>query len=61
MANNVFLTYDELNIIDIAVRQRMEDKRFRNNPSYQALCKALVEKVRAEQRRQEIAGNIING
>ena len=27
MANNVFLTYDELNIIDIAVRQRMEDKR----------------------------------
>lgn len=51
--NNMYLSYEELNILDVAVRNRMKNQSVKNIPSYQEKCKKILDKVREEMRRQE--------
>lgn len=51
--NNMYLSYEELNILDVAIRNRMKNQSVKNILTYQDRCKKLLDKVRAEMRRQE--------
>lgn len=47
-------TYDELAMLDVAIRQRMASKQVKGLEPYREMCKSALGKVRAEMRRQEI-------
>lgn len=52
--NGLQFTYDELVMLDVAIRQRMESKQVKGLEHYQAMCKSALDKVREETRRQEL-------
>lgn len=49
----MYFSYGELNILDVAVRNRMKNQSVKNIQSYQDKCKKILDKVREEMRRQE--------
>lgn len=52
--NGLQFTYDELVMLDVAIRQRMASKQVKELEHYQAMCKSALDKVREETRRQEL-------
>ena len=52
--NGLQFDYDELVMLDVAIRQRMANKQVKGLEHYQAMCKSALDKVREETRRQEL-------
>ena len=52
--NGLQFDYDELVMLDVAIRQRMASKQVKGLEHYQAMCKSALDKVREETRRQEL-------
>lgn len=53
MKNNLYFTYEELNIIDVAIRNRMKNNSVKGIESYQNRCKKILAKVRTEMKKWE--------
>lgn len=51
--NNIHFSYEELNILNVSVRNRMKNKSVKNIPTYQEKCKKILDKIQTEMKRQE--------